>query len=233
MIDDIAHLSIRHNTAKYILEKHRGSLPYPRTEVLSGLTSRVRQLPNNRPAEASSTTGAYHLPLHTRTHTLAFHTISRTMSGCIGCANQPGDNGSLGGAGHEGTVTPMVIGIIIGTVAIFILVVCALFYCVKLENNKYMAKIGDSPPCGGGGSGDGGDSGESSESVKSRPSSVTIVPASVRVVGGATVGVREVGASVGYAAGGGGGGSARGEGKRRLFAWGRKSGESWWSILVS
>lgn len=157
------------------------------------------------------------------------------MSGCIGCANQPSDNGSLGGAGHEGTVTPMVIGIIIGTVAIFILVVCALFYCVKLENNKYMAKIGDSAttsgPPGGRGGDDSGESGESSESVKSRPSSVTIVvPASsVRVVGGggATVGVREVrkvGASVGCG-GGGPGGSGRGEGKRRLFGWGRKSGE--------
>lgn len=149
------------------------------------------------------------------------------MSGCIGCANQPGDNGSLGGAGHEGTVTPMVIGIIIGTVAIFILVVCALFYCVKLENNKYMAKIGDSSPTT---SGDGG--GDSSESVKSRPSSVTIVPASVGVIGGATVGVREVGASVGCAdgaggdgpGGAGGGRGPAGEGKRRLFGWGRKSG---------
>lgn len=121
----------------------------------------------------------------------------------------------------------MVIGIIIGTVAIFILVVCALFYCVKLENNKYMAKIGDSSPTT---SGDGG--GDSSESVKSRPSSVTIVPASVGVIGGATVGVREVGASVGCAdgaggdgpGGAGGGRGPAGEGKRRLFGWGRKSG---------
>lgn len=149
--------------------------------------------------------------------------------GCISCTNQPGDNGSLGGAGHEGAVTPMVIGIIIGTVAIFILVVCALFYCVKLENNKYMAKIGDS---GGGGEPDGGDDGNS---VKSRPSSVTVVPASVRVVGGAMVGVKELprseamGASV-AAAGDGGGGGGRAEMKRKLFAWGRKSGESFHTV---
>lgn len=65
------------------------------------------------------------------------------MSQCVSCANQPSDNDSLGGAAHEGTVTPMVIGIIIGTVFVFVLVVCALFYCVKLENHKYMAKIGD------------------------------------------------------------------------------------------
>lgn len=142
--------------------------------------------------------------------------------GCISCTNQPSDNGSLGGAGHEGTVTPMVIGIIIGTVFVFILVVCALFYCVKLENNKYMAKIGDT----GGGDLDSGDG----ESVKSQPSSssVTVVPVSMRVVQGSgeTVGVRELlprseamGASVGGAGG-------RGEGKRKLFGWGKKSGKS-------
>lgn len=140
--------------------------------------------------------------------------------GCISCTNQPSDNGSLGGAGHEGTVTPMVIGIIIGTVFVFILVVCALFYCVKLENNKYMAKIGDY----GAGEPDSGDG----ESVKSQPSSsVTVVPVSMRVVqGGETLGVREVlprseamGASVG-------GVGARGEGKRKLFGWGKKSCES-------
>ncbi|KAF3768562.1 hypothetical protein M406DRAFT_71553 [Cryphonectria parasitica EP155] len=65
------------------------------------------------------------------------------MSQCIDCANRPSDNDSLGGAEHEGTVTPTVIGIIVGTVAIFILVVSALFYCVKLERDKYMAKMGD------------------------------------------------------------------------------------------
>lgn len=138
--------------------------------------------------------------------------------GCISCTNQPSDNGSLGGAaGHEGTVTPMVIGIIIGTVVIFILVVCALFYCVKLENNKYMAKIGDL-----GGEPDSGDG----ESVKSRrPSSVTVVPMSVRPVSGDTVGVREMprseamGASLGEAGG-------RGDGKKRLFGRGRKGGKS-------
>ncbi|CAN8100142.1 unnamed protein product [Discula destructiva] len=154
------------------------------------------------------------------------------MSGCIGCANQPSDNGSLGGAtGHEG-MTPIVVGIIIGTVAIFILVVCALFYCVKLENNKYMAKIGDSSGDGTDGSGEGEGEGEGEiESVKSRPSSATFVPPPlVRIVGrdrdGEAGGVRElprspaVGASVGAVGAGGG----RGEGKRRLFAWGRKSG---------
>lgn len=142
--------------------------------------------------------------------------------GCISCTNQPSDNGSLGGAGHEGTVTPMVIGIIIGTVFVFILVVCALFYCVKLENNKYMAKIGDT----GEGDPDSGDG----ESVKSQPSSssVTVVPVSMRVVqgGGETLGVKELlprseamGASVGGAGG-------RGESKRKLFGWGKKSGKS-------
>ncbi|KAJ4402438.1 hypothetical protein N0V82_010781 [Gnomoniopsis sp. IMI 355080] len=134
--------------------------------------------------------------------------------GCISCTNQPSDNGSLGGAGHEGTVTPMVIGIIIGTVAIFILVVCALFYCVKLENNKYMAKIGDS-----GGEPDRGDG----ESVKRRrTSSVTVVPASVRTVDSETVGVRELPRSEEMGASLGGAG-ARGEGKRKMFGWGRKS----------
>lgn len=138
--------------------------------------------------------------------------------GCISCTNQPSDNGSLGGAGHEGTVTPMVIGIIIGTVAIFILVVCALFYCVKLENNKYMAKIGDA-----GGEPDSGDG----ESVKSRrPSSVTVAPASVRrTVEGETVGVRELPRSEAMGASVGGAG-VKGEGRRKLFSWGRKSGTS-------
>ncbi|KAK7743920.1 hypothetical protein SLS53_003942, partial [Cytospora paraplurivora] len=55
------------------------------------------------------------------------------------CNNQPNDNGSLGGGPtSEGAVTPVVIGIIVGTVAIFILVLCALFYCVKLENERSM-----------------------------------------------------------------------------------------------
>lgn len=110
----------------------------------------------------------------------------------------------------------MVIGIIIGTVVIFILVVCALFYCVKLENNKYMAKLGDS-----GGEPDSGDG----ESVKSRrPSSGTVVPVSVRVVGSEAVGVRELPRSevMGASVGGAGG---KGEGKRKLFGWRRKSGK--------
>lgn len=127
------------------------------------------------------------------------------MSQCVSCANQPNDNDSLGGAAHEGTVTPMVIGIIVGTVAVFILVVCTLFYCVKLENTKYMTtKIGDG----------GGEQRRDRElSVKSRPSSVTVVPSS---------------------GDGGGGYDADGEtprsgavpvvngGKRRLFGWVRK-----------
>ncbi|ROW16520.1 hypothetical protein VPNG_02815 [Cytospora leucostoma] len=61
------------------------------------------------------------------------------MSQCVSCNNQPNDNGSLGGGpASEGAVTPVVIGIIVGTVAIFILVLCALFYCVKLENERSM-----------------------------------------------------------------------------------------------
>lgn len=35
----------------------------------------------------------------------------------------------------------MVVGIIVGTVIVFVIVVCALFYCVKLENHRYMAKV--------------------------------------------------------------------------------------------
>lgn len=62
------------------------------------------------------------------------------MSQCVSCANQPSDNDSLGGAGHEGAVTPMVAGIIVGTVIMFVLVVCALFYCVRLENDRLVAK---------------------------------------------------------------------------------------------
>lgn len=139
-------------------------------------------------------------------------------------------------------MTPMVVGIIIGTVAVFLLVVCALFYCVKLENHKYRAKIGELGSGGGGGGG--GDDGESVD--KSRPSSGTVVSASVRAVGGGendededetVVGRREVlpgrrrrsfgavGASVGGVAGVGGG-AGRGDGKRRLFGWGRKNGKS-------
>lgn len=58
------------------------------------------------------------------------------MSQCVSCNNQPNDNDSLGGGAHEGTVTPMVVGIIAGTVVVFVLVLCALFYCAKLENDK-------------------------------------------------------------------------------------------------
>lgn len=58
------------------------------------------------------------------------------MSQCVSCNNQPNDNDSLGGGAHEGAVTPMVVGIIAGTVAVFVLVLCALFYCAKLENDK-------------------------------------------------------------------------------------------------
>lgn len=57
---------------------------------------------------------------------------------CVSCNNQPNDNDSLGGAASEGTVTPVVIGIIVGTVGVFVLVLCALFYCVKLENERSM-----------------------------------------------------------------------------------------------
>lgn len=175
------------------------------------------------------------------------------MSQCVSCANQPSGNDSLGGAAHEGAVTPMVVGIIVGTVAVFILVVCALFYCVKLENNKHMAKLGPDGGFGGGGEasaslsldggGDGGDGGggdnsshtagrrrgggqeADSGSVKSRPSSATIVPSSSERSGGgcaaAAVASRTSVTAVGTAAVGGGNG-----GKRRLFAWGQKSGES-------
>jgi hypothetical protein len=58
------------------------------------------------------------------------------MSQCVSCNNQPNDNDSLGGGEHEGAVTPMVVGIIAGTVAVFVLVLVALFYCAKLENDK-------------------------------------------------------------------------------------------------
>lgn len=58
------------------------------------------------------------------------------MSQCVSCNNQPNDNDSLGGGPHEGAVTPMVVGIIVGTVVVFVLVLCALFYCAKLENDK-------------------------------------------------------------------------------------------------
>ncbi|KAK7702229.1 hypothetical protein SLS64_009807 [Diaporthe eres] len=58
------------------------------------------------------------------------------MSQCVSCNNQPNDNDSLGGGAHEGAVTPMVVGIIGGTVVVFVLVLCALFYCAKLENDK-------------------------------------------------------------------------------------------------
>lgn len=161
------------------------------------------------------------------------------MSQCIGCANQPSDTDSLGGGAHEGTVTPMVVGIIIGTVAVFVLVVCALFYCVKLENNKHrrMAKIDED-----GGDGDGGGAGprareegddDGSSSVKSRPSSVTVVAAPTAGTGVRFVVEEEVeegeqsrGEALGRQSDGGGGGSAGGGvGKKRLFAWGRKSGE--------
>ncbi|KUI73158.1 hypothetical protein VM1G_08690 [Cytospora mali] len=57
---------------------------------------------------------------------------------CVSCNNQPNNNDSLGGAASEGTVTPVVIGIIVGTIAIFIVVLFALFYCVKLENERTM-----------------------------------------------------------------------------------------------
>lgn len=33
-------------------------------------------------------------------------------------------------------MTPVVIGIIVGTVGVFVVVLCALFYCVKLENER-------------------------------------------------------------------------------------------------
>lgn len=133
------------------------------------------------------------------------------MSQCVSCANQPSDTDSLGGAAHEGAVTPMVVGIIVGTVAVFLLVVCALFYCVRLENSRYMAKLG---PNGAGAVGscsdeetgvdvDGGDAGER-VSVKSRP------PSGVALDAGA-------------AARGVSGGNGE---KKSLFGWRRKSGES-------
>lgn len=177
------------------------------------------------------------------------------MSQCVSCANQPSDNDSLGGAAHEGAVTPMVVGIIVGTIAVFILVVCALFYCVRLENNKYMAKLGPDGPGGGGGAsasstsdGDGGGSGENNNnhhqhtpgrhgegdadededgSVKSRPSSVTIVPSSREGVGGGrcAIAAPRAGVTVGNGTDAGACGAGNG-GKRWLFAWSRKSGES-------
>lgn len=122
------------------------------------------------------------------------------MSQCIDCANRPSDNDSLGGAAHEGTATPLVIGIIAGTVLVFILVVCALFYCVKLENNKHTAKAGGDSPSSGEGGADGG------ASAKSRPSSVTVVPS-------------EGGGAATMAAAGG-----ESLGKKRLFGWRRRSG---------
>lgn len=121
------------------------------------------------------------------------------MSQCVSCNNQPNDNDSLGGAAHEGTVTPMVIGIIVGTVAVFVLVLCALFYCAKLENDKTRRlKVADAGPDvplpnveGGGGGGGGavnddhvgdvyngrdhGDLGAKSGSIYRRPSSITMV----------------------------------------------------------
>lgn len=187
--------------------------------------------------------------LRTPTLTLYAQNHSPNMSQCVSCANQPSGNDSLGGAAHEGAVTPMVVGIIVGTVAVFILVVCALFYCVKLENNKHMAKLGPDGGFGGGGgasasssSDDGGGGVDNSSShtagrrrgggqeadsgsVKSRPSSATIVPSSSERSGGgcaaAAVASRTSVTAVGTAAVGGGNG-----GKRRLFAWGQKSGES-------
>lgn len=145
---------------------------------------------------------------------------STDMSQCIGCANQPSDSDSLGGAAHEGTATPMVVGIIIGTIAVFILVVCALFYCVKLENNKHTAKIGDA--CGTGGEGMSSDDDprdEQNGSIKSRPSSVTVVPpiAGAKLEEQSRVGAEAQPRQSGRA--------GDGVGKRRLFAWGRKSGE--------
>lgn len=66
---------------------------------------------------------------------------------CVSCNNQPNENGSLGGAASEGNVTPVVVGIIVGTVAVFVLVLCALFYCVKLENERSLrVKDGDEGP---------------------------------------------------------------------------------------
>lgn len=158
------------------------------------------------------------------------------MSQCVSCSNQPNTNDSLGGAAHEGTVTPMVVGIIVGTVIVFIIVVCLLFYCVKLENHRYMAKVGDeSLPAdeedrdGAGASGEqpcqqlGTDRPEGPEniqdvsremSVKSRPSSVVVIPQSSEVT------------QVGNAAGGK---------KRLVFGWGKKrnsNGQLQMSILV-
>lgn len=61
------------------------------------------------------------------------------MSQCVSCNDQPNNNDSLGGgASGEGAVTPVVIGIIVGTIAVFILVLFALFYCVKIENERSM-----------------------------------------------------------------------------------------------
>lgn len=160
------------------------------------------------------------------------------MSQCVSCSNQPNTNDSLGGAAHEGTVTPMVVGIIVGTVIVFIIVVCALFYCVKLENRRYMTKVGegesDLPPTAGGGRGGGreqyleqeeqlGTAGNMSNmrdgssrevSVKSRHSSVTIQGVVPQSPGQQQQVVREVG-------------NAGGGGKRRLiFGWGKKGNNS-------
>ncbi|KAK2601219.1 hypothetical protein N8I77_010684 [Diaporthe amygdali] len=111
------------------------------------------------------------------------------MSQCVSCNNQPNDNDSLGGAAHEGAVTPMVVGIIVGTVAVFVLVLCALFYCAKLENEKtrrVKAEEGLAAPPDGVAMHDGGGGGHiyghydagcgaKSGSVGRRPSSATVV----------------------------------------------------------
>lgn len=158
----------------------------------------------------------------------------------MSCSNQPNTNDSLGGAAQEGTVTPMVVGIIVGTVIVFIIVVCALFYCVKLENHRYMAKVegeGESElpaaPPGGGGAGGGAQQhfeeqqveGRHSQdmrdvsremSVKSRPSSsvTQVVVVAPQPAAGGQEGVREVE-------------QVAGSGKKKLmFGWGKRARNS-------
>lgn len=161
------------------------------------------------------------------------------MSQCVSCANQPNTNDSLGGAAHEGTVTPMVVGIIVGTVIVFVIVVCALFYCVKLENHRYMAKVGDEGeshsalpgiPKDGGGEAQQQpetpthehmrDSTRDKASLKSRPSFIS--QRAVDPPSSEAVPVAE--------------NPAAGGGKRRLmFGWGRKgtANRKWWCLSSS
>lgn len=165
------------------------------------------------------------------------------MSQCVSCSNQPNTNDSLGGASQEGTVTPMVVGIIVGTVIVFVIVVCALFYCVKLENHRYMAKVeveGESELAAAApshpGRGAGAQQQFEEQAVEGRPPAGHVREASSRELsvksrpcssaGGGGGGQEEGMQEVGHIAGGGSGGGGK---KKLMFGWGKKarnSGES-------